>query len=137
VFAGALPSAVLAILMLPTTPTAGRIGVSMAAFLWLVTTIVGYRMVRRRKFAQHRRWMIYNFAIVTGINYWGLAIVVVGTSLPISVDINYLFEAARWCGWVVNLFIAQWWIERTRARPIVVARNRTPPEWRDFGLQET
>lgn len=121
VFLGALPSALMALYMLPSTPPAGRIGVSMACVLWIVTTIGGYVAARRRQFAKHRRWMIYNFAIVTGINYTGLAIVVVGTSLPVTIDINYLFEAARWVGWVLNLIIATWWLNRTRNRPLAMS----------------
>nr|WP_225311617.1 DUF2306 domain-containing protein [Microbispora cellulosiformans] len=117
VFAGAIPSAVAAVVMLPFTPVPGRVGVSTAAVLWLVTTVMGYRMARRRRFAEHRRWMLYNFAIVAGINYTGLAIVVVGTHLPVAVDPVYLIEAARWLGWVVNLVVVQWWIDRRRTRP--------------------
>ncbi|KOX24110.1 hypothetical protein ADL05_00475 [Nocardiopsis sp. NRRL B-16309] len=118
VFGGVLPSGLSSLVLVPFHPTAGTVGVGVAAVLWLATTAVGHVRARQRRFAEHRRWMIYSFAIVTGLNFWGLAIVMAGQVVSPSLDIDYLFEAARWFGWMLNLFIAQWWLERTARRPL-------------------
>lgn len=120
VFAGALPSALFSLSIVPFTPPVGRIGVAMAGVLWFATTLVGYRMARLRRYAEHRRWMLYSFAIITGINYWGLAIVELALHAPFRIGVSYILESARWFGWVINLFIVQWWIEH---RPFVPAQE--------------
>lgn len=125
VFGGVLPSGLSSLVLVPFHPTAGTVGVGVAAVLWLATTALGHVRARQRRFAEHRRWMIYSFAIVTGLNFWGLAIVMTGQMVSPSLDIDYLFEAARWFGWILNLFIAQWWLERTARRPLVVPVEAT------------
>jgi uncharacterized membrane protein len=118
VFGGAIPSALLALTLMPLMPAwQGNIGITMHAVLWLVTTVVGYRMVRQGRYAEHRRWMLYSFALAMGV-IWGRAMVVASMQLPVPPDVNYIFEVARWFGWMVNLIIVQWWLERTSRRPV-------------------
>jgi Predicted membrane protein (DUF2306) len=120
VSAGVLPSALASMAIVPFTPPFGRVGVAMADVLWLTATVIGYVRGRQHRWAEHRRWMLRSFAIVSGINLWGLAIVLVGQYGPVPVPISYLFEAARWFGWVVNLIILQLWLDRSARRPLVL-----------------
>lgn len=121
VFGGALPSTLFALAMFPVSFPAGSIGVLMSAVLWSATALVGYWHARQRRWREHRRWMIYSFAIVWGQVIWGF---VIGMSWlwwspwSESVDFRYVAETARWVGWVSNLIVAQWWLERTARRPL-------------------
>jgi hypothetical protein len=124
VFAGALPSAGFAIAMLPISFPAGRIGVAMSAFLWSVTSVIGWVKLRQGNYAEHRRWMLYSVAIVWGQVMWGFLI---GKGWfwwsPWQVNPVHIVEAARWLGWTTNLILVQWWLERTRGRPLELPRS--------------
>lgn len=119
ILAGALPSAGLALFtLIPLRPDqSGSIGLAAMGVLWIVTTVVGWRMARRRRYAEHRRWMLYSFALAMGTS-WGRVIVVVLTAFPSliqHVNFGVLVEVNNWLGWMVNLLIAHLWIE-SRAR---------------------
>lgn len=116
VFGGALPSALLALAMFPVAFKAGSVAVLMSGILWAVTSVVGWVRARQGRYAEHRRWMLYSFAIVWGQTVWGLVIGLTLFSLPVAVDVTYISEAARWVGWVGNLLLVHWWIERTARR---------------------
>jgi uncharacterized membrane protein len=98
-------------------PAVGQIGVVMVTLTLLATTIAGFVMARRGKYVEHRRLMLYSFALVTN-NIWGVTIVEVLLHLPITVQLSYLLEAARWIGWVLNLMLVQWWLYHTAGRAL-------------------
>ncbi|TDD33913.1 DUF2306 domain-containing protein [Actinomadura sp. KC06] len=119
VFAGALPSATLALVILPySTATSGT---ALSAALWLVVTAFGWRAARQRRYADHRRLMIYSFALALGTS-WGRVIFVLTTAMPsIKIPADILMDTSTWTSWVVNLIIAQWWLIHTEHR-----RRRKP-----------
>lgn len=117
-----LISGVLALSIVGFTPPLGQIGVSFATLTWMFTTTMAYIRVRQRRYAAHRRWMLYSFAVVMN-NVWGVLIVRTGMSWPGGpIDFVYLVEAARWVGWVVNLMLVQAWLNHTQKRPEFVDR---------------
>lgn len=117
VFAGALPSGILALSIVPMIPEwRGTLGIVVHAVLWLGTTIAGYVSARRRRWAAHRKWMLYSFALALGV-LWGRSMVLIVTNFAPGTDVNYIFEVARWFGWMVNLFAVQWWLDRTSRHP--------------------
>lgn len=124
IFVGALPAAALAISTYPVVHGAGRVAVLVAATLWSTTALLGWRAARRKRFAEHRRWMVYSFAIMWGYGVWVFVfanlLVLGGLDIPTSV------EAARWLGWTGNLVIAHWWLERTAGRTIIGVPRRSP-----------
>ncbi|MEU5695033.1 DUF2306 domain-containing protein [Actinosynnema sp. NPDC020468] len=126
VFAGALPSAVLAISMYPVTHGPGRVAVLAASILWTYTALLGLLTARRKQYAAHRRWMVYSYAIMWGYGVWVFVyanlFVTLGISIPTAV------EAARWGGWTSNLLIAHWWLERTAGRTIAGGVKRRTPK---------
>jgi hypothetical protein len=126
VFGGAVPTALLAIIMLPHSYPAGRIGAAVAAVLLAATALLGWLRAKQHRYAEHRRWMFYSFAIVWGFAVWGFAI---GQAwvwwAPWQVSFDPVIEASRWVGWVINLAIAQWWLERTAGRPLDLPANVT------------
>jgi hypothetical protein len=125
VFAGVLPAGLLAI---PTSAygssgLGGSLGNMLLAVTWLATTFAGFRMARQKRFAEHRRWMIRSFALCTSIvlnRVWvvvlmfGVAPALASNDAELEVLTEQAIVAAIWLSWVVNLLLAEWWIERTR-----------------------
>lgn len=99
------------------TPTTLVVGFSMLSILWVVTTVAGFQHARQRRFADHRRLMIYSFAMTLSI-MWSRFAFMVAMGIP-GFDMRWIEENTGWFPWVVNLIFAQWWLNRT-------ARRRTP-----------
>jgi hypothetical protein len=128
VFAGVIPSGVFAMIVavLSVIGPAGKIGNLFAASLWMAFTFAGLVAARRRRFQEHRRWMIRSFAMCTSIvlNRVWMALFIVGL-MPFldgyyGGDMDTLIRdaaiASIWTSWIVNLMIAQWWLDRKPQR---------------------
>lgn len=111
----ALITGVIGLVILRFAPPVGQIGVSMATVLWLGTTVTGFVMARRGRFALHRRFMLYSFALVMN-NVWG--VLWAQLTMRAGIDLNQILEGARWIGWVGDLILVQWWLYRTSGRPL-------------------
>ncbi|MCD0442055.1 DUF2306 domain-containing protein [Glycomyces sp. A-F 0318] len=134
VFAGVLPSGLLAgvVSVIAVQDPAGRIGNVALTVLWLGTTFLGLRAALRREYRDHRRWMIRSFALCWSIvanRVWIFLLVFV--LMPFEQgyyggDTEALIEdvavASIWLSWIVNLLIAQWWLDRRPKR-----RDRSAP----------
>lgn len=119
VFGGAVPAAVCALVIAAAAPFGPAAAASsiMLALLWLTCTITGFRMARKRRFAEHRRWMIRSFALTFSIitnRIWG---VVFATAFGMSPEqfanpdtAQTLAALTSWLGWTVPLLIAEWWL---------------------------
>ncbi|MCW2877870.1 MAG: hypothetical protein JWQ95_1970 [Sphaerisporangium sp.] len=120
VFGGAIPAAVLSLVLLPfsTIPT-GKVGLFTMAVLWIATTLVGYRKQRQGRYAEHRRWMLYSFAMALGTTWGRVVILLWGVAPALQFDVMIFLELNSWM-WFVNLLIVQWWLER-RPRKAVKA----------------
>lgn len=143
VFGGALPAAVCALIITFPTPfgPVAAASAQMLAILWLICTIIGFRMARQRRFTDHRRWMIRSFALTFSIitnRLWGIALTI-GSGLspeqfadPASVQT--IAGMTTWLGWTIPLLIAEWWlVERHRVR----ARQVTHRGQDDRGVRDT
>jgi uncharacterized membrane protein len=132
---GVLPAGLLGIFAgaLAVTPGfSGRAGNITLAVVWLAVTFRGFRAARAGRYAEHRRWMIRSFALTTSIianRFWVVGLI--GGLSPFldsqfggdqQAMIRAAVEAAIWLSWIVNLFIAEWWIERSRG--LASARGR-------------
>ncbi|MER6843923.1 DUF2306 domain-containing protein [Streptomyces platensis] len=64
-FAGVFPSALVGIPVIGLTPLGLSNQASLAVLdaLWLLTGIAGYRAARQRRYADHRVWMVRNYAL--------------------------------------------------------------------------
>ncbi|GAA3000163.1 DUF2306 domain-containing protein [Actinokineospora diospyrosa] len=126
--AGAIPSALLALAMYPVAFTPGSVAVLLAAPLWTIAAVLGWVRARQHRYAEHRRWMVYSFAIMWGFGVWGFAIGNIGMHW-LGVNPFIAVEAARWVGWVGTLLIAHWWLERSAGRNLggVTTRARKTP----------
>jgi len=124
VFGGVLPAGVGALVVGPYGPVT-RASDVMLALLWLTCTITGWRMARRRRYADHRRWMIRSFALTASIisnRIWGVVLTI---ALEPQLDTTFhgdqrLFTwivsgTGAWLGWTIPLLVAEWWLERDRS----------------------
>jgi uncharacterized membrane protein YozB (DUF420 family) len=115
---GVIVAAPAGLIIVWWAPTAGKLGgVSMLLF-WLGMSIAAYVSVRRKNYVQHRRFMLYSFAVPTN-GLWAYFAYLAIDKFQIPLDFNYYLEWARWFPWVTNLMLVQWWLYRT-------ARLRTP-----------
>jgi len=80
--------------------------------LWVLTTSLGWRAARQRRFVDHERWMIRSFALT-------FAAVTLRAYLPIGImlypgDFYFPYRVIAWLCWVPNLLVAETWL-RVRA----------------------
>ncbi|WP_410669912.1 DUF2306 domain-containing protein [Amycolatopsis sp. cmx-4-68] len=119
VFAGALPAAVMAGVIgsvSPFGPVIAAIDV-VAAALWLGFTIAGWRAIRQRRYADHRKWMIRSFAMTMhtlmtrALSPLGFLVV-----MPRVDDKTELILDAATVSGVLSiltlLLLSQWWLDR-------------------------
>ncbi|WP_370972972.1 DUF2306 domain-containing protein [Amycolatopsis sp. cg9] len=123
VFAGAVPAAVMAAVIgavSPFGPVVAALDV-VAALLWLGFTIAGWRAVRERRFADHRKWMVRSFAMcmntlmTRALSPLGFLLV-----LPRGGDKETMILSAATVSAVLSvltlLLLSQWWLDRTPKR---------------------
>ncbi|MGW3959032.1 DUF2306 domain-containing protein [Amycolatopsis sp. NPDC005003] len=126
VFGGALPSAVLAAVVGAVTvlgPVVATLDV-IAAALWFGFTVAGWRAVRQRRYADHRKWMIRSFAMCMNtlmsraLSPIGFLIVLPrGGSLETMIMSAGTISAAL--SVVTLLLLSQWWLDRHPTPAIV------------------
>jgi uncharacterized membrane protein len=87
-------------------------GFGLLGILWLVTTVIGYRCIRRRNTLAHRNWMIRSYSLT-------LAAVTLRLYLPLSemleLSMAVAYPVISWLSWVPNLVIAEWVVRPGRA----------------------
>jgi uncharacterized membrane protein len=109
----------------------GAVGISLLSVVWLWTGFMAYRAIRAGRVAEHRQWMIRNFALTFGavtLRLWiGALIAALSGSLETSFggDFDLLFtevyRVVMWLAWVPNLLIAEYFIIRRRAPQLAAA----------------
>lgn len=86
-----------------------RWGFGMLAVLWLGTSAMAYRCIRRRDIGAHRAWMTRSYALT-------LAAVTLRIYLPASqvagIPIMVAYPAIAWLCWVPNLAVAEWLVRK-------------------------
>ena len=131
-FLGVFPSSVLAIPVALMAP----FGVSNQASLltldalWMITGVAGYRSARQRRFADHRKWMIRNYALTfasIASRFW--TPIVALSMLPELNGPGYqgdtngigaihdVASASAWLGLVVTLVVVEGYIQRRYGVP--------------------
>lgn len=88
----------------------------------LLCLVVGWRAVRRRDVATHRRWMIRAFAValaISTIRLWAVIFSMTispqtATGLGQLAPPQSTFGLAFWLGFGLNVAAAEWWLRRPR-----------------------
>ena len=120
-FAAVLPSSVLGVVcaQLAVVGLASSGPLTVLSALWFVSAVFGLRTARRRQFGAHRVWMIRGFALTGAAITGRLWAMLLGALLP-EADGLMVFATANWLSFVVNLLVAEWWVQSrgyTRALP--------------------
>ena len=125
VLLGVLPAGLTALVIaqLGSWGANQQVGTTVQAVLWLAFTFAGFRAARRRRYAEHREWMIRSVALAFAIvanRPWSvicLAIYVpeVFTGGPVDqAALNQAVGVGVWLSWSGNLLLAEWWLRRHR-----------------------
>jgi uncharacterized membrane protein YozB (DUF420 family) len=124
-FVGVLPSAIFTV---PVAMWSGhlltQISLTIAAVLWLITGGLAYRAARRRDFANHRAWMMRNYALtflaVTSRILTPLLLIV---QIPFGADpksigamATSMIPVGQTLGWVIDLIVVEILLRRTSAK---------------------
>ena len=126
VFGGVIPAGFIGLTIGAASPFGPTLQVSnvLLATLWLAFTIAGFRMARRGRLVEHRRWMIRSFTLTLSVitnRVWAvIAVVVLMPQLSTTFGgnetamVQTIAGLTGWLGWVVPLLFAEWWLERDR-----------------------
>jgi hypothetical protein len=132
-FLGVFPSSIVAIPVAVLGPfgSANQAALVMLDVLWIITGVAGYRAIRQRRYADHRRWMIRNYALTFGAiasRFW-IPVMVLAT-VPQATSVAYggdtaaighdIASGSAWLGLAVNLLIAEYYIQRRYGVPAPV-----------------
>jgi Predicted membrane protein (DUF2306) len=129
-FGGVFPAGVLVLGVAPVSSTGftSAVGNTALAVLWLGTAVAGYRAARQRRYADHRAWMIRNFALTLSIvfNRLWLILFLILIEVPWVAGLFGGDETARiraaaaasvWMSWVANLLFVEWFVLRRAPGP--------------------
>jgi uncharacterized membrane protein len=87
-----------------------KLGFGVLGLAWLYTGLRAFLAIRSGVVAEHRRWMVRNFALT-------FAAVMLRLYLPASIALGADFEQAyaviAWLCWVPNLGFAEWLLSRS------------------------
>jgi hypothetical protein len=135
-FGGVFPAGVLVLGVAPVSSTgfASAVGNTVLGVLWLATAVAGYRAARQRRYADHRAWMIRNFALTLSIvanRLWLVLFLVLVETPPVVAAfggdelsrIQTAATASIWASWVANLLFVEWYVLR---RPPARAQTASP-----------
>ncbi len=123
-FLGVFPSSLLAVPVTVYAPfgSANQAALGLLDVLWAATAVAGYRAVRQGRYADHRRWMVRNFALTLGAlasRVWIPIMVLI--ALPQTKDATVMTHdiasGSAWLGLTVNLLLAELHLNRRRRAP--------------------
>lgn len=126
VFGGVVFVGIPALMIAPLSHTgpSSQIGSTLWALAWLAFTVTGYVMARRRRFADHRRWMLRSFVLLYGIAMNRLVVTGLILLMLPQVEASYggdvgamaldLAPASVFLSWMPALILLEWWFQRRR-----------------------
>lgn len=106
-------SALAGLYLSPISLASNTFGVAFIALAlaWLFTGYQAYAAIRRRDVAEHRRWMIRNFALT-------YAAVTLRIEMPLLMLAGMgpilALNVVGWTCWVPNLLVVEWFMKRRR-----------------------
>lgn len=88
-----------------------RVGFAILAVLWLTSGFMAFVRIRQGNVAEHRRWMVRNFALTLA----GVMLRVQSPLLIISgLDFEVAYRIVAWTSWLPNLLVAEWIVRARR-----------------------
>jgi hypothetical protein len=124
-FAGIFPATILAVPVLLRSESGVSNVAALATMmvLWAFTGVAGLRATRVRRYADHRKWMIRNYAVTLSIlasRLWGFILVPIVISQADSpayqgnmiAMIHDIASSGAWLAIVVNMLVAEIYLQR-------------------------
>jgi len=97
-----------------TGGTSNVIGFSLSGIVWLTTTFLAYKAIKKGNIEQHQNYMLYSYAVC-------FSAVTLRIWLPLLTHLLGQFELAYpivgWLSWVPNLIVAFYMIKRRKIKP--------------------
>ncbi|MFK0247921.1 DUF2306 domain-containing protein [Amycolatopsis azurea] len=127
VFAGALPAGVVGLYIGWHTAVGPSVRVAnlVGSVLWIAVTVIGLHMARRRRFADHRRWMSRSFALAMSIVLSRVINIVATIALTPQIDTTFggsevlmkysALGIGPWLGPLLLLVLADFVLDRRKA----------------------
>ena len=97
--------------------TLSRIAFVLLAVLWMIFTAMALVKAKKKQFRAHRNYMIRSYALTLSaltLRAWKYGITNTMHVPPMDV-----YRIVAWLGWVGNWVFAEWWIWRTKKRPVI------------------
>lgn len=85
-----------------------RNGFATLGLLWLATGLMAYVRIRDGNVAEHRRWMIRNFALLLA----GVMLRLQSPLLSMVFSFETAYQIVAWSCWLPNLFVAEWLVRQ-------------------------
>ena len=129
-FLGVFPSSVLAIPVALMAPfgVPNQAGLLLVDAAWLATAVAGYRAARQRRFTDHRRWMIRNYALtfssLASRFVMPIMALVIGSQAAgpayhgdRTAIVHDNASASIWVGVLLTVLAAEWYVQRRYGVP--------------------
>lgn len=85
-----------------------RNGFATLGLLWLATGLMAYVRIRDGNVAEHRRWMIRNFALLLA----GVMLRLQSPLLSMVFSFETAYQIVAWSCWLPNLLVAEWLVRQ-------------------------
>lgn len=109
------------VFQMPARPLTERVFMLTFFVAFLFCLLKAFAAARRRDFVRHRIWMIRMF--LTGLTITTQRLLtgaLIGFAGVNSVDQFWdHFVTAGWLAWVIQIAVAEWWLSRGSARPVL------------------
>lgn len=123
-FAGVFPASLFAVPVLFTTELGLSTQFAFAAIDagWVTSAVLGFRAVRAHRYADHRAWLIRNFAFT--LSAVGFRLIELPAYLLIKAEhahldktttLHDIASTSAWLGVLINLLVAEYLVRRVRA----------------------
>ena len=109
-----------------------RLAFACACLIWLLTGCLAYRLVRQRRFRDHGRWMVRNYAVTASFLTHGLWVVLLMAVFPrLGLEGEAGKAAGDWLAFSFNLLVAELFVIRKPLRGLsqrscVTSVKKTP-----------
>jgi uncharacterized membrane protein len=124
-FGGAFPAIATAFILFSILRGQGTVGRWALAILWLIASVSALVKARQGNWIEHRRYVIFAYALnldaFTVRAYFWIMPKLFGSHIE---TYGTFWEVAGWCGWMTNLVVAFWWVQRTEPKLRAALRPR-------------
>ncbi|MGB8956211.1 MAG: DUF2306 domain-containing protein [Tumebacillaceae bacterium] len=108
IYIGAVTLNVLVALYLAFFATGGwlgTIGFLLLNAVWLYTTMMAYRMIRRKEVEEHRKWMVRSYSVTLANVTLNIMLNIMNNGVGLEYVTAYLI--ALWSCWLINMGVAE------------------------------